>query len=577
MKRYLSFLSLLGASLLLAACSGGLEPAENAQFSFSVDPAAEAVSLVQGSLVRGDALSALAQDACGGPEPRILTAEDELALTDFSATFLPGNVLEITSSFTNVTDFVFEQPFTFSQAATTRNIVGSVEPAVGAADLGGDDQLSPAESTSVLTFRVEHKGEPFTYEVVAKAVVACGDEEPFVDLAITKEGPEIAEVGERVVYTLRVTNNGTQTATGVEVEDYLYFEEAVLEGRSPYCTYSYGGSDERGTYQEAECRLPNIPAGESVAFSIYAIFNETGEALNRAEVSANEPDANASDNLAEVTTVVAGGTGATRCGPDGVVEGFVTVVTQADLDVLAGCTRIDGSFIVNTDAQTLDFSPLDSLRVITGDFKLADPSAYPLFGQEGEVVNPNLTAVSGFNNLESVGGWYLIDNPELTTLSGFEKLRSAAFETSAFYVIDNPLLTSLPEFNGLRSVVGDFWIFGNDALSSVSGFGALETVATYVDPTGGTILARFDIRNNASLSSISGFEKLNRVEGLFFFILQNPSLTSVSGFTSLTSIDSELSAISDNPAFDCSAPPQSLLPFLPVDESTGNLVNCPTT
>ena len=172
MKRLQPFM-FSAALLFLAACGQDAQPAAaTPSFNFSVDPAAGSVNLTSAD---AQTLKTLQIGECGSGQPRTLFAGEELALTSYDAAFLPGNLLQITAEFTNVTDFTFEQPFTFTQAESTSNIVSSQEPEVTDADLGGDGALSPDETTSTLTFTVEHKGQPFTYEVLAEASVDCGD------------------------------------------------------------------------------------------------------------------------------------------------------------------------------------------------------------------------------------------------------------------------------------------------------------------------------------------------------------------------------------------------------------------
>ena len=300
---------LFSALLLLAACGQDAQPAAGVPdaatpgFSFSVDPAAGSVKVK----TPGPELTVTAPAVCENGT-RTLTPGNELELSNYKYAFLPGNLLKITASFKNTTLNTYEQPFTFS--GTSSNVVSTTEPEVTDADLGGDGKLSPSETTTVLTFTVEHKGQAFTYGVSAEAAVNCAatpvDPSPFVDLTMTQEGPETAQVGNPVFYTFTVMNNGTQAATGVTFIDSLYFEgDAVLVGRNEFCGYNTQTSeDERGTYRKAECALPDIPAGEKFIFEIYADFSGAGTATNRAEVTSTEPDQNPADNADEVTTVI---------------------------------------------------------------------------------------------------------------------------------------------------------------------------------------------------------------------------------------------------------------------------------
>ena len=236
MKRLQPFV-FSAALLLLAACGQDAPPAAaTPSFNFSVDPAAGSVNLTSAD---AQTLKALQIGECGSGEPRILFAEEELALTSYDAAFLPGNLLQITAEFTNVTDFSYEQPFTFTQAPSTSNIVSSQEPEVTDADLGGDGVLSPDETTSTLTFTVEHKGQPFTYEVLAEAVVNCGDGGPGgpggtsgADLTVTKTGDTTVTTdanGDATLnYSVIVTNNGDAIAEGTELTDTFTIDLSAL-------------------------------------------------------------------------------------------------------------------------------------------------------------------------------------------------------------------------------------------------------------------------------------------------------------------------------------------------------------
>ena len=278
MKRFQPFL-LSATLLLLAACSQSPQPADAAAtgFNFSVDPAAGSVNLTSAD---AQALKTLQIGECGSGQPRVIFADEELALTSYNAVFLPGNMLEITAEFTNVTDFTFEQPFTFTQAPSTSNIVSSQEPEVTDADLGGDGVLSPDETTSTLTFTVEHKGQPFTYEVLAKAVVNCGDGGPGgpggtggADLTVTKTGDTTVTTdanGDATLnYTIVVTNNGDTVAESTELTDTFTIDLSALGGVGDVTatvlpdgcildtTASVGGA------QVATCTLGALEAGDS--------------------------------------------------------------------------------------------------------------------------------------------------------------------------------------------------------------------------------------------------------------------------------------------------------------------------
>ncbi len=160
---------LVGVMVTLAACSTDEVPEATsgpASFEFAVDPVTQTLTLV-----KPDKGFAPQQETAPG-EARVLLPNEEIILASISAEFLDDNEVVVEASFTNVTDtLAFLQPFFFTVNEGTENIVSSEEPTVTDDDLGGDGVLSPMETTSVLTFRVQHSGERFTYLVDANAVV----------------------------------------------------------------------------------------------------------------------------------------------------------------------------------------------------------------------------------------------------------------------------------------------------------------------------------------------------------------------------------------------------------------------
>ena len=116
--------------------------------------------------------------------PRVLVPNEELALSFFEFEFLDGNILEIRALFQNVTadHYVgryFLTPFFFTENPMTSNIVSSTLPGPLHPVELGNGSLSPGEVTREncegctfpFTFRVTHKGEPFSFFVDANAVV----------------------------------------------------------------------------------------------------------------------------------------------------------------------------------------------------------------------------------------------------------------------------------------------------------------------------------------------------------------------------------------------------------------------
>lgn len=112
-----------------------------------------------------------------------------------------------------------------------------------------------------------------------------------------------------IVYTITVKNNGSQTATGVQVLDYLP------------ASFAGGSSSEDGglisiTYPEsdvAQATLPNIAAGQSLTLTITFDGPDTppGALVNMAVVSDANGDTNTSNNSAYTVTPVNPAAGST--------------------------------------------------------------------------------------------------------------------------------------------------------------------------------------------------------------------------------------------------------------------------
>ncbi len=113
------------------------------------------------------------------------------------------------------------------------------------------------------------------------------------DLSITKTGPALTLAGQYILYTVSVTNNGPNAATGVTVSDTppsgLTFEENIGA-----CTTTY------------PCSLGTMPAGQTLTISSYFYLSPTvtGSVSNTATVSATTTDPVSSNNSATTTATI---------------------------------------------------------------------------------------------------------------------------------------------------------------------------------------------------------------------------------------------------------------------------------
>ena len=111
------------------------------------------------------------------------------------------------------------------------------------------------------------------------------DDDTDSDLSIVKTVDNATpNVGENVVFTLTVTNNGPTDATGVSVTDHL---------PSGYTYVSDNGS---GAYAGGIWTIGNLANGATVSLDITATVNATGDYANTATVSGDQNDPDNSDD-----------------------------------------------------------------------------------------------------------------------------------------------------------------------------------------------------------------------------------------------------------------------------------------
>ena len=113
------------------------------------------------------------------------------------------------------------------------------------------------------------------------------------DLAIVKTGPAGVTEGATYSYTLAVTNNGPDAATGVTVTD-------VLPANTTYVSASAGCTESAGT---VTCVAATLANGATVSFTVTVIAGSAGTSIaNTATVTSNETDPTPTNNSSTATT-----------------------------------------------------------------------------------------------------------------------------------------------------------------------------------------------------------------------------------------------------------------------------------
>jgi uncharacterized repeat protein (TIGR01451 family) len=118
------------------------------------------------------------------------------------------------------------------------------------------------------------------------------------DLAITKSGsPNPVLQNQTLTYTLTITNNGLQTATGVVAEDTLPAQVTYVSSGSSQGTCS-------ATAGVVTCNIGTMLNGAVVTITITATATTPSQAVNTAVVNSATPDPLLSNNTATVTTLI---------------------------------------------------------------------------------------------------------------------------------------------------------------------------------------------------------------------------------------------------------------------------------
>lgn len=256
----------------------------------------------------------------GGGTLTVTIASDGSSVTTFKVMNVPGGGCTISEQLPvdiAISNHNFE--FEFSEDSFIVNITGSF-PGVGSAQgtlrLGNTNPPpdTPPCDTGTETW-------------TASAPVPL-----FSDLAVTvSHSPDPVRVGSILTYTINVTNNGPDPATGVSVIDSLPPEVTFVS-----TTASQGACSGSGTIS---CALGNLPNGTSATVTIVVTPTVEGLLSNTASVRGNEPDSNAG-NDSDTDTITVGppcavsckGNLATVCG----TAGNDTIMGTPGRDVIAG-------------------------------------------------------------------------------------------------------------------------------------------------------------------------------------------------------------------------------------------------
>ncbi|KAA3622738.1 MAG: T9SS C-terminal target domain-containing protein, partial [Bacteroidetes bacterium] len=145
--------------------------------------------------------------------------------------------------------------------------------------------------------------------------------------------------------------------------------------------------------------------------------------------------------------------------------------------------------------------------------------------------NQNLSDLSGFESITSLGGIRIQHSHALTTLNGLEQIPGHLSE--GIRIADNSQLNSLEGLNHLTMVEGNVYIGQNPSLTSLTALHNLQTVE-----------GQLYIGQNPQLLNLSGLEELSGLGSLS--VGYNDNLLDINGLIGITRTEKGSCTIRDN-------------------------------
>ena len=175
--------------------------------------------------------------------------------------------------------------------------------------------ITAGQGTATITFTAGTSGNvvlqvtvgsscPFT---VTKSIGITGSGNAEADLVIAKSGPSSVNAGATFAYTINVTNNGPDTATGLEIVDELPPGTTLVNVESGFrCTTSPTA---------VFCTGSGLLGAMSPIVITVTAPSQPGTITNTARVTSLVADPNPGNNSSSVTTTVVGGNCGTPAKP----------------------------------------------------------------------------------------------------------------------------------------------------------------------------------------------------------------------------------------------------------------------
>lgn len=179
--------------------------------------------------------------------------------------------------------------------ATHLRLVVLTNQCTGGPDFQGDQDSDATNDSDCIS------GSARDEEVTAAELEAfAAPPAASADLAVTKTGPATVKRDQNATYTITVTNNGPDAATGVVATDTL---PANADLRSTATTQGTCAAGKNAT--TVTCTVGNLAKGATATITVVAKLRNQGTATNTVSVSEAGPgDPNSANNTATASTTV---------------------------------------------------------------------------------------------------------------------------------------------------------------------------------------------------------------------------------------------------------------------------------
>ncbi|MEQ9285952.1 MAG: Ig-like domain-containing protein, partial [Cyclobacteriaceae bacterium] len=293
---------------------------------------------------------------------------DEAALTIDDASAQEGDPLVFTVTLDNAVAAPFTVDVSFSDVSATGSVDYDDAPqTISFTGVAGETQTFSVTSTEDADVEDD---ETFTVQMSASnPLVTDGDQATGTitnddfksDLAIEKSvDNDTPAVGDDVVFTITVTNNGPSIATGVSATDQLP------------SGYTYVSDDGGGDYNSASgvWTIGSMADDEIVSLNITVTVNATGIYTNTATVAGDQDDPGPGPNTDTETPIPGLIQGDIQVSD--ICEGDNAIAQLSNFDNLA-----DGLYRVDYSLNSGSVVTINNLNIVSGSatFEITEPAA----------------------------------------------------------------------------------------------------------------------------------------------------------------------------------------------------------